>query len=45
MVQARIWRDHCHNLQHAADGLLAHLAYTGVTEPYVIGSASRNDPD
>ena len=40
-----IWMDHCHNLQHAADGLLAHLAYTGVTEPYVIGGASRNNPE
>ena len=24
-----IWMDHCHNLDHAADGLVAHLAYTG----------------
>ena len=29
-----IWADHCHNLKHAADGLLAHLMYEGVTTPY-----------
>jgi FtsP/CotA-like multicopper oxidase with cupredoxin domain len=40
-----IWMDHCHNLRHAADGLLAHLAYTGVTEPYVIGGPAHNDPE
>ena len=32
-----IWMDHCHNLEHARDGLVAHLAYAGVTEPF--GSA------
>jgi FtsP/CotA-like multicopper oxidase with cupredoxin domain len=32
-----IWMDHCHNLDHAANGLIAHLAYTGVAEPYVVG--------
>ncbi len=40
-----IWMDHCHNLRHAADGLLAHLAYTGVTEPYVIGGPAGNNPE
>lgn len=24
-----IWMDHCHNLPHAAEGLVAHVAYTG----------------
>jgi hypothetical protein len=29
--------DHCHNLTHAAEGLVAHLMYEGATEPYVVG--------
>jgi hypothetical protein len=37
--------DHCHNLPHAAEGLVAHLAYTGVTTPYEIGGARRNRPE
>ncbi len=32
-----IWMDHCHNLPHAAQGLVAHLAYNGVREPFVVG--------
>jgi len=40
-----IWVDHCHNLQHAADGLLAHLAYTNVTTPYRVGGKAGNDPE
>ena len=32
-----VWMDHCHNLQHARDGLVAHLMYAGVTTPYRIG--------
>ena len=27
-----IWMDHCHNLKHAAQGLVAHLMYSGVTD-------------
>ena len=34
-----IWMDHCHNLEHAADGMVAHLMYEGVTTPYTIGRA------
>ena len=26
-----IWMDHCHNLPHAAEGLVAHLMYEGVS--------------
>jgi FtsP/CotA-like multicopper oxidase with cupredoxin domain len=26
-----IWADHCHNLPHAADGLMAHVMYEGVS--------------
>lgn len=44
-----IWMDHCHNLDHAANGLIAHLAYTGVTEPYVVGrpvgGGAHNEPE
>ena len=32
-----IWMDHCHNLPHAAQGLVAHLMYEGVTTPYRVG--------
>jgi len=40
-----IWMDHCHNLVHAAEGLLAHLMYAGVTTPFVIGGHADNDPE
>jgi FtsP/CotA-like multicopper oxidase with cupredoxin domain len=44
-----VWMDHCHNLNHAADGLIAHLAYTRVSEPYVVGRevgrGSKNEPE
>ena len=40
-----IWMDHCHNLQHAVDGLIAHLMYEGVTTPYRIGGKSANHPE
>jgi FtsP/CotA-like multicopper oxidase with cupredoxin domain len=29
-----IWMDHCHNAQHASNGMILHLAYTGVSTPY-----------
>ena len=44
-----IWMDHCHNLDHAADGLVAHLAYSGVSEPFRVGTpvggAANNAPE
>ncbi|WP_239539621.1 multicopper oxidase family protein [Microbacterium sp. B35-04] len=40
-----IWMDHCHNLPHAAEGLMTHLAYTGVTTPFRLGRDSGNDPE
>ncbi|MFC3495370.1 multicopper oxidase family protein [Glycomyces rhizosphaerae] len=40
-----IWMDHCHNLPHAAEGLTAHLAYEGVTEPFRIGGHAGNHPE
>jgi FtsP/CotA-like multicopper oxidase with cupredoxin domain len=40
-----IWMDHCHNLQHAQQGLVAHLMYAGVTEPYRVGGGPDNHPE
>jgi FtsP/CotA-like multicopper oxidase with cupredoxin domain len=40
-----IWMDHCHNLPHATQGLVAHLMYEGVTTPFVVGGKSANRPE
>ena len=40
-----LWMDHCHNLPHAADGLVAHLAYEGVRTPYLVGGEAANRPE
>ena len=40
-----IWMDHCHNLPHASEGLMTHLAYAGVTTPFRLGRESGNDPE
>jgi FtsP/CotA-like multicopper oxidase with cupredoxin domain len=40
-----IWMDHCHNLTHAQQGLIAHLMYVGVTTPYLVGGDSHNSPE
>jgi FtsP/CotA-like multicopper oxidase with cupredoxin domain len=40
-----IWMDHCHNLPHAAQGLVAHLMYEGITEPYTVGGDAANEPE
>jgi FtsP/CotA-like multicopper oxidase with cupredoxin domain len=40
-----IWVDHCHNLQHATQGLAAHLMYTGITTPFTVGGAAGNRPE
>jgi hypothetical protein len=37
--------DHCHNLPHATQGLVAHLMYEGVTEPFRVGGDSDNQPE
>ena len=37
--------DHCHNLTHAAVGLVARLMYEGVTTPYRIGGDVANHPE
>jgi FtsP/CotA-like multicopper oxidase with cupredoxin domain len=40
-----VWMDHCHNLQHAADGFVLHLAYEGVTTPFRVGGPAHNHPE
>jgi FtsP/CotA-like multicopper oxidase with cupredoxin domain len=40
-----IWMDHCHNLDHAAQGLVAHLMYTGMTTNYHLGGTPDNHPE
>ena len=40
-----IWMDHCHNLPHASLGLVAHLMYAGVSEPFRVGGSGHNEPE
>ena len=40
-----VWMDHCHNLPHAAEGLVAHLMYAGYTTPFKVGGEDRNEPE
>jgi FtsP/CotA-like multicopper oxidase with cupredoxin domain len=40
-----IWLDHCHHLKHAAQGMVAHLMYEGVTTPYKVGGTANNRPE
>jgi FtsP/CotA-like multicopper oxidase with cupredoxin domain len=40
-----IWVDHCHNLQHATEGLIAHLMYEGVETPFSVGGPANNEPE
>jgi len=40
-----VWTDHCHNLEHAAEGLVLHLAYEGVATPFRVGGGARNHPE
>jgi FtsP/CotA-like multicopper oxidase with cupredoxin domain len=40
-----IWMDHCHNLKHAADGMVAHLMYEGFETPYRIAGPAANRPE
>jgi FtsP/CotA-like multicopper oxidase with cupredoxin domain len=37
-----IWLDHCHNLDHAAEGMMMALSYRGVTSPFEQGGAHDN---
>ena len=40
-----IWMDHCHNLPHAAEGLTMHIAYAGVSTPFLVGAEHHNTPE
>lgn len=40
-----IWMDHCHNLEHARDGMVAHLAYPGIDTPFRLGGDLHNEPE
>lgn len=40
-----LWMDHCHNLAHAADGMVAHLMYEGWDTPYRIDRTGGNQPE
>lgn len=40
-----IWTDHCHNLPHAQQGLIAHVMYSGVKTPFRIGGRQHNEPE
>jgi FtsP/CotA-like multicopper oxidase with cupredoxin domain len=39
------WMDHCHNLDHAAQGMTMHLGYEGVTTPFKVGEETGNRPE
>jgi len=40
-----IWMDHCHNLEHAALGMVTHLAYRDVITPFEHGGPAGNAPE
>jgi FtsP/CotA-like multicopper oxidase with cupredoxin domain len=40
-----VWMDHCHDLNHAADGFVMHLGYEGVSTPYTVGDDTGNVPE
>ena len=40
-----IWMDHCHNLDHAAEGMMMMLKYEGVSSDFVHGGHSHNRPE
>ena len=40
-----VWMDHCHNLKHAAEGLVAHLMYAGYTTSFEAGGHAHNEPE
>ena len=39
------WMIHCHQLLHAAGGMMALLAYQGAPRLANLGGASANSPD
>ena len=40
-----IWMDHCHDLEHAAQGMMMTLAYEGVATPFEHGGVHANRPE
>lgn len=40
-----MWMDRCHNLDHAATGMILHLMYDNVRSSYEVGTRSGNLPD
>lgn len=40
-----MWMDHCHNLDHAATGMILHLMYDNITPSYEVGTRSGNLPE
>jgi FtsP/CotA-like multicopper oxidase with cupredoxin domain len=40
-----IWMDHCHNLEHAALGMVLHIAYRGQSTPFEPGGEAGNAPE
>ena len=40
-----LWMDHCHNLKHAAQGMIAHVMYEGFDTPYRISGPADNQPE
>ncbi|MEQ4565411.1 multicopper oxidase family protein [Paenarthrobacter sp. CAP02] len=40
-----IWMDHCHNLDHAAEGMMMLLKYQGVSSPFMHGGHAHNRPE
>jgi FtsP/CotA-like multicopper oxidase with cupredoxin domain len=40
-----LWMDHCHNLVHAKQGLVAHFMYQGVTTRFRLGRDTANYPE
>ncbi len=39
------WMDHCHNLPHASEGLVAHMMYGGVSSSFKVGDDAGNEPE
>ncbi|OLF18577.1 hypothetical protein BU204_05540 [Actinophytocola xanthii] len=40
-----LWMDHCHNLEHAAEGMTTHLMYLGYHTPHRVGPDTGNQPE
>jgi FtsP/CotA-like multicopper oxidase with cupredoxin domain len=38
-----IWMAHCHNLEHATQGMVIHLTYEGVSTPFRLGGGSADN--